>query len=383
MKIAIISDVFYPHIGGVEKRYYEIAKRLAKKHSVQVFTMQFPNTKRLEAIDNIKIFRFHRIKNLYFNKKRKVSPAILFSIKLFFKLFRKNFDIIECNSTPYFPCFTCKLISIIKRIPLSITYHESWGNYWYEYLGFLGVFGRIIELLTVKLTKNLIAVSNFTKNLLAQQFKIDIKDIKTIPNGVNLKTINNLRVKKDLNKIIFIGRLNPEKNVDILIHSFSKVVEKFPEKELYILGEGIEYKRLKKITKELDIVDKVKFLRFFEKESDVLKFIKSGAIFVSPSRREGQGIACLEAMAASTPVITAKYPFNAMCNIIKNNQTGIISKANSESISNSIIKIISNKKLYERICQESYSYSKKFDWHIITNKLIKYYFNSINRRSKD
>jgi glycosyltransferase involved in cell wall biosynthesis len=375
LKIAIITDVFYPHIGGVEKRYFEIAKRLANKHSIYVFTMQFPNTKSQEIKDNIKIHRIHQIKSLYYKKKRKITPAILFTIKLFFKLITKKFDIIECNSTPYFPCFICKLISMIKRTPFSITFHESWGQYWYEYLGFLGIFGRLIEILTVKLTKNLIAVSNFTKNSLAKQFRINQNDILTIPNGVNINKIKKLKVKKNINKIIFIGRLNPEKNVDILIYSFKRVLKKFPEKELYILGEGIEFKRLKRITEELDLSREVKFLKFFKKESDVLKFIKSSAIFVNPSKREGQGIVCLEAMASSIPVITVKFPDNAICKIIKNNINGIISLPNPESISNNIIRLISDKELYERICNESCSYSKNFDWDIITKRLENYYYN--------
>ncbi len=50
-------------------------------------------------------------------------------------LFKQNLDIIDCNQFPYLHCFPSKLISQLKSIPLVITWHEFWGDYWYQYLG--------------------------------------------------------------------------------------------------------------------------------------------------------------------------------------------------------------------------------------------------------
>ena len=374
MIIAIISDVFYPHIGGVEKRFYELSKRLSNNHIIHVFTMQIGNTKKFEKIDNIFIHRFHRINNLYKKGHRKILPSIIFSVKLLFKLLFKKFDLIECNSTPYFPCFVAKFISLLKRAPLSITFHEAWGNYWYDYLGIAGIFGRIIELLVGKLSKNIIAVSEFTKKELIRKIRINPKNIQVIPNGINCSLINQINIEKDYDKITYVGRLNPEKNVDLLIKAFYLINKKFQNKKLYIVGDGPEFKKLKNLSENLGLINKVKFLRSFKLSDDVLKFIKSCGIFIMPSQREGQSIVCLESMASLTPVITINSKENALTNIIKDGHTGLITAPTPELICDCALRIFNDQELYEKIQKSSYSYAINFDWNNISKKLDQYYY---------
>ena len=50
----------------------------------------------------------------------------------------------------------------MKKKPFVITWHEVWGDYWYEYLGWKGAFGKITERLVTGLTPNNIAVSGTT-----------------------------------------------------------------------------------------------------------------------------------------------------------------------------------------------------------------------------
>ena len=55
---------------------------------------------------------------------------------------KERFDIIDCQQFPYFSCFSAKFLSTLKKIPLMITWHEVWGDYWYEYLGWKGFVGK-------------------------------------------------------------------------------------------------------------------------------------------------------------------------------------------------------------------------------------------------
>jgi len=373
LRIAIISDVFYPNIGGAEKRFFEISKRLAINHEIHVFTMQIKNTKKDEYIHNIKIHRFHKINSLYVKGRRKIKPAIIFSIILFFKLIFKKFDLIECNSFPYFPCITTKFISIIKRCPIIITFHEAWGSYWYSYLKYFGIFGRIIELLVARLSNNLIAVSEFTKSLLIRNLKLNPKKIIVIPNGIDLNLIKSIETKKDPNKIIYVGRLNPEKKVDLLIRAFKYALQEYPQIKLFILGEGPELINLKNLVKRLKLNSHVEFLNFLESYEDVLKFIKTCKIIINPSKREGQSIVCLESMALKTPVISVNYSNNALSYIIENNINGILCSPTPKCLGDGIIQLLSNYSLYSSIQKVAYQYSKKYDWNLISKRIEKYY----------
>ena len=82
----------------------------------------------------------------------------------FHPFFKERFDIIDCQQFPYFSCFSVKFVSIVKKIPLVITWHEVWGDYWYEYLGWKGFVGKTTERLVARLTsENVSCVENYCK----------------------------------------------------------------------------------------------------------------------------------------------------------------------------------------------------------------------------
>ena len=83
-----------------------------------------------------------------------MREAIYFSYRLIPFLMREEFDIIDCQQFPYFPCFPVKLASVMKKKPFVITWHEVWGDYWYEYLGWKGAFGKTTERLVAGLTSD-------------------------------------------------------------------------------------------------------------------------------------------------------------------------------------------------------------------------------------
>ena len=100
---------------------------------------------------------------------------------------KEKFDVVDCQGFPFFSCFTAKIHSMTGKSRLIITLHEVWGDYWYEYLGKLGIFGKIIERTMLGLTDNLITVSYKTQK--------DLREIKksersiVIPNGIDFNHI--------------------------------------------------------------------------------------------------------------------------------------------------------------------------------------------------
>ena len=151
---------------------------------------------------------------------------------------KEKFDIIDCQQFPYFSCFSAKFSQLLKKIPLVITWHEIWGDYWYDYLGWKGFAGKITERLVARLTSENIAVSKTTaKNL----NNLGIRpEIKIIPNGVDYSNIKSILPLLNHSDIIFAGRLIKEKHVDMLIRHFNCSTGKHPDIRLVIIGEGPE-----------------------------------------------------------------------------------------------------------------------------------------------
>ena len=133
---------------------------------------------------------------LYADGRRTIREAIWFSIRLLPFLKREEFDIIDCQQFPYFPCFSVKLAAVLKKKPFVITWHEVWGDYWYEYLGWKGAFGKITERLVAGLTPNIIAVSGTTAKKLGCLGVFD--DVRIIPNGIDPVHIQSVPPSTDI-----------------------------------------------------------------------------------------------------------------------------------------------------------------------------------------
>ncbi len=119
----------------------------------------------------------------------------------------------------YLHCMPVSVVAGIKKIPLVITWHEVWGDYWSEYLGAPGYFGKKMEKLTALLSGTMVAVSEMTGNDL--HALNNQADITIIPNGIDLSRIAAISPSDTISDLLFSGRLLKEKNIDLLIRALA------------------------------------------------------------------------------------------------------------------------------------------------------------------
>jgi glycosyltransferase involved in cell wall biosynthesis len=382
MKIAFIYDAIYPYIkGGAELRIWELSKRLTERgHEVHLFGMKFWDGNEVIKRDGFFLHGVCKAKKLYTQEgKRSITQALYFSLKLLNPLMKgeEDYDVINCEAFPYFPCFTAKFYSLMRgRKPFVITWHEVWRDYWYHYLGRKkGIIGIIVEKLTSKLTKSNIAVSNLTKKKLLK-IGVEEKDIQVIENGIDLEKIKKVKPLSHEEKkfdIIFFGRLIKEKNLDVLIKAIFQLRKKIPNVKVAIIGEGPERKKLENLAKKLKLRKNIKFLGFFENQEDVFSIMKSSKIFVLPSTREGFGIVALEANACGLPVITPEHEMNASSELIKNGRNGFKGKLSEKFLVEKIIFLLENEHLRKKMSEEAKKFSQDYSWEKISEKLENYY----------
>ena len=365
-KIAVVSDAIYPYNkGGKEKRIYEISARLAKKgYQVTIYCMKWwkgkENTRKENEVTLKAISPYYP---LYSGKRRSIKEAVMFTFACF-KLIKEDFDVIDVDHMPHLVLFPLKIIAILKRKKLIVTWNEVWGkDYWLEYLGKPGMIAYIVEWLSARMPDKIISISEHTKKRLAKDLKVK-NDICVIPNGINFKQIQKVKASNNKSDVIFAGRLLVHKNVDILIKSIAILKESNPVVKCLIIGEGPEKKRLREMVATLNLTKNVLFLDFFKDHDELYSLIKSSKVFVLPSTREGFGIVALEANACGIPVITTNYKDNAARDLI-NAKNGLMVKLNEIEISNSIKKIL-NQKINSKDCIDA---AKICDWSNIINKL--------------
>lgn len=377
MKIAFIYDAVYPFItGGAEKRVYELAKRLAQRgHDVHWYGIGWwwpENGQKDIELDGIKLHGVCKPIDLYTEERRSIKEAISFAFNLFSKLMQENYDIIDCQGFPYFSCFSTKIHSLLGKSNLCITWIEVWNDYWYEYLGKIGIFGKIVEKLTSYLTKNIIAISEKTKRDL-EQLGVN-NEIEVVPVGINMQYIQGINPSDYKSDVIFAGRLLKNKNVDVLIKAIGIIKKEIPDIECTIIGEGPERTNLEALAENLDVKENISFMNFLDEHEEMISYIKSSGIFVLPSTREGFGIVVIEANACGLPVIVVNHEMNAATDLIINNKNGIIADFSENDIAKKIIYLLNKKEEMYNDCIEM---SEKYDWEKIVDYLEDYYMSLI------
>ncbi|MEA2000234.1 MAG: glycosyltransferase family 4 protein [Euryarchaeota archaeon] len=359
MKIAYVYDVIYPYvIGGAEKRVWEISKRLAKNgHEVHIFGMKYWDGGAVLMKEGVYLHGVGKPKELYVDGRRSIHFAISFATKLLPSLIKEDYDIIDSQEFSYLPCFSAKICSSVKRVPLIITWYEVWDDYWYEYLGKLGIFGKVIEKMTTYLTSDMIAISERTKRDLEQ---IGVKnEIKIIPNGIDFEQIERVKASEKESDVIFAGRLIKEKNVDVLIAAVKLIKKDVPAVKSIIIGDGPEKRKLEQLVCDLGLENNIEFTGFLNDHDDVISYMKSSKVLLLPSTREGFGIVALEANACGLPAITVDHKMNATCDFINNDRNGFICELSEYDVAAKILMGLEKGKGMEKKCIES---AMGYDW---------------------
>ena len=369
MKIAFVYDAVYPWVkGGAEKRIYELARRLASKgHQVHWYGMGYwwsEKGKKDIEMDGIHLHGVCKPLELYENDRRSIKEAIYFAWRILFKLKAGKFDIIDCQGFPFFSCFSAKFKSLFNKSTLVLTLHEVWNDYWYEYLGRAGIFGKLTEKRMVNLTDKIVTVSSKTKE--------DLKKIKPtedsliIPNGIDLEEINQIKPYIIKSDVIFVGRLIKEKKTALLIKSLVTVKKTNPDIKCTIIGEGPQKKELEDLSKESGLKENIQFKGFMEDYHDVISHMKSSKILVLPSKREGFGMVVIEANACGLPAIVIDHPMNAAKDLIVDGKNGFIIENDEKAMAGKIREALDLKEKMIDSCKE---FARDYDWNNIVNQL--------------
>ncbi|HIH71972.1 MAG: Glycosyltransferase, family 1 [Thermococcales archaeon 44_46] len=366
MRIAYIYDAVYPFVkGGVERRIYEVGKRLAKKHEVHWFSLDWNG-----ELEEMQLRKVGRWNHLYSGNRRSIGEAIYFAKKLLLK-FEGNYDIIDCQEFPYLPCFSAKVHSVLRRTPLIVTWHEVWNEYWHEYLGKLGRVGQKVEILASRLSSYNISVSRLT-----QKGLLELGVYSTvIPNGIDFNEIRAVPPSKEKYDIIFAGRLIKEKNVELLIRAVKLLKAEMPDVRVLIIGDGPQRERLEKLVREFGLTENVYFRGFLDEHEKLISYVKSSKVFVLPSIREGFGITALEANASGIPVVTVISPLNAVKDLVIPGYNGFLAFSTPNSLANSILEGLLYYKKLKKNCINN---AKGYDWDNIARLTENFYERVIN-----
>lgn len=118
---------------------------------------------------------------------------------------------------------------------------------------------------------------------------------------------------------LFVGRLDCQKGVDVLLDAFAAVVKRFDQALLLLAGDGPERPAYERQIERLGLAGRVRLLGHVD---DVAGLLSAGEMLVMPSRWEGFGLAAAEAAGCELPVIASNVP--GLAEVVRHGQTGLL-----------------------------------------------------------
>ena len=194
------------------------------------------------------------------------------------------------------------------------------------------------------------------------------KEIRIIPNFINVSYYNSIKIDCNRNDyasdremiISHVSNFRPVKRVLDVIESFNKISKIIPSK-LMMIGDGPDKTKAEKLAYEYGLLDKVKFLGKTQEVAEILCF---SDLMILPSQTESFGLAALEAMISSTPVISTNSGGLPELNV--HEKTGfLVEIGDIDAISKYSVKILSDKKALIKMKKEAYLHSIKYDINLV------------------
>ena len=415
MRIALITDAFYPLKGGISHHLNSLCKAFKNKnHKLYVFN---PYYKSNQIFDNLIV----SVKRLKINKQffyylllsmnkllRDKNTPLKDKLKILFHLWinPRNLAIVInniINILPYlrklnvdvivggFPSKTLPLIFFLSKILNKRAVSFTYGNDFLKNKPLEKTFN--FKTIYFRNISKVIVLGNTTKFFFQRihninERKIEIFPLAIFPEDYTIKeSRDELRKKYNISDktflILSVGWHVPRKKFDLVIEAIKIIKERRSDINIkyYSVGQGTSTNYLKSLTKELELEDTIRF--FGECENNIRnELYKLSDIFVMPSITtndsiEGFGLVFLEANYFKVPVI-GSYS-GGIRDAVRNGETGLLVKPNNlEDLIEKILYLYDEEKIraemgnhgYNRVINEFLWDKRYYDFINILQKVV-------------
>jgi L-malate glycosyltransferase len=355
LKIGFVYDVVFPfHIGGHERRNYELGRRLARDHEVHLIGWQYwPGPSRMVQ-DGVRFIGVGKPVPLYdAHGRRTLSEAARFATAIVPHLLREDYDIIDCTSIPYLSVLAAR--SARLRSNILVTWPEFMGDRWKSYLGRRATVAALLEHACARVGRLRLPVSHFTSNRLPGESPPKI----VLPNGIDTSEIELSQEANDRSDLLFVGRLLPHKRAGMILDAMRLMGGSVT---LGIVGTGSEEGPLRRLAAQYGMDDRVRFHGSLADSRSVYGLMKSSRVFVQPSEQEGQSIVVMEAMACGLPPVVVDAEFSAAKELLSDGSDGLVVPGSAEALASALTRLLEDHGLREEMAANARQAGERFDW---------------------
>lgn len=228
-----------------------------------------------------------------------------------------------------------------------------------------------IEKKGMEIADKVIAVSNYTRNIIINQYGIHPPKVVTIHNGVD----RNAALKKPISRkhpniktVTFLGRLTFQKGPEYFIDAAYKVLTKQDNVRFVMAGSGDLKDKIEQKLKTLGISSHFS-LPGFLKQDEIRKLFSETDLYVMPSVSEPFGISSLEALQAGVPVIISKQ--SGVAEVIRNAIK--VDYWDIDALSDAIYAVLNYKPLSKFMSSKGIKEVNKLNWDKAGKQILNVY----------
>jgi glycosyltransferase involved in cell wall biosynthesis len=276
-------------------------------------------------------------------------------------------DLVHAMSLPY---------GAKVHIPMIVTCHSPLAEesrYYSPLKRLKGLLARRFENQTIAKAKLVIAVSNFTKDILTKDYGLQESKITVVPHGVDSEAFNpSGKSFSGPPKILICSRLDPRKNIGEALDALAEIREE--EFELAVIGDGPERERLEARARNLQ---HHAFFLGTVSEDEMTKNFSYCNIFLTTAFSEGFGLSLLQAMASGCAVVVSDTPVHR--ELVEDGVDGIVYSNRSDLVSK-LRSLLRNKDLAERLGKKAREKAKTYSWERTAKSTLELYKKLVDLR---
>lgn len=345
-----------------------------KGNEVSIITKQKKGEKQIESYRGIDIYRLYQ-NPLYPKVKFNVLGAFVWLVKniLIFpqtiKKIKKQFEIIHGFSSA--PILVLRSIFSRRYFKNAKIVHtiKGYSRYGYKFARFLNLADKITvpsEIIKNKLVKRGCKASKI--NVIHSP--VDLKRFRPL----NKQILKNKYGFKNKNVVLYYGHMTELKGINYLLDAI-KLIE---DKNIVFLFVSSSTNEFNEPYKKRIRNEKISNAEIITKDVKVEEYVNLADVVILPYPNlistEANPSCLIESMACKTPVVTTDLP--ELIEIVTPGKDVLMVKPkDSQSLAQSIINLLNDKKLQKKLAESAYKKSKQFDVRIITQKYIELYEN--------
>ncbi len=344
-----------PLAGGAEIYLHEVCRRLLHRgHQITLLAERYPGAAPVEELEGIRIIRL--------GGKWTFNWTVYHQLPLILR--QGSFDLVvdDLNKIPFYsPWLTDKPVLVLLM-------HLFRKSIFHEVPAPLAAYIYLAESLIPFAYRHCrFAVISESSRQDVIRLGIPPEQISVAPPGTDFNRYRPAPGATREPVILHVGRLKKYKSTDHLLYAARRLKEKGVDFRVVIVGDGDDRPRLEKLSRKLQVSDRV-FFTGFVSEAEKISWYQRSAVLAENSIKEGWGLIVLEANACGTPVVVARSP--GLVDSSRDGVNGLFYEyGNIDELTAKLELLLTNHELRRRLGEQAVEWSHRWTWDGTADKI--------------